>query len=249
MKRPVLIAIAALSLTSASALAADIMPMKAAPAPVAAPLFNWSGFYAGGNAGAVWSHLTTTDVDGFAAGGTPGTQTNLHHTGFTGGGQFGYNIQSGNFVYGIEADIGWMGLGKKSLITGSVSNTQVGVDSGLYGDVTGRIGYVVNNSLWYAKGGWAFYDANPLFSTTAGFTANNNLGTYSGWTAGAGVEWLIGQNWTAKIEYQHFDFGRAEFTLAPAVFRFDERLRAEVVKIGLNYKFGDGGKSPVVAKY
>jgi len=236
--RRILLAATALVAFSTVAVAAD-MPVKAPAYAAPAPMFNWTGFYIGGNVGAAWENLTTTDVDGFAALATPGTRTKLHDTGFIGGGQLGYNFQSGNWLVGIEGDIGWLDLGKKRFITGTTSSTQVGIDSGLYADVTGRIGYITNNNaLWYAKGGWAYYNGDRLFSTTAGFTAGN-IGSFSGWTAGGGVEWLIGPNWTAKIEYQHFDFGTERFALTPPTFRFDEKLRVDVVKVGLNWKFGN----------
>ena len=86
-------------------------------------------------------------------------------------------------------------------------------------------------------------------NTAGGFGGRGSTSGFDGWTIGGGVEWMLSPAWTFKVEYQHFDFGRAEFTLAPTVFRFDERMRAEVVKFGLNYKFDDWGKAPVVAKY
>src|SRR6185312_15495539 len=143
--RRILLAATALVAFSTVAVAAD-MPVKAPAYAAPAPMFNWTGFYIGGNVGAAWENLTTTDVDGFAALATPGTRTKLHDTGFIGGGQLGYNFQSGNWLVGIEGDIGWLDLGKKRFITGTTSSTQVGIDSGLYADVTGRIGYITNNN-------------------------------------------------------------------------------------------------------
>jgi outer membrane immunogenic protein len=218
-----------------------------APPPLT---FNWTGFYIGGNAGGAWSRLKTTDVDGFAALAPAGTVTTMPSAGFTGGGQAGYNWQSGNWLVGIEGDIGWLDIGKKGLINGTASNTMIGIDSGTYADITGRVGFITNNALFYGKAGWAFFNGDRLFSTTAAFTANNDLGNFSGWTLATGGEWLIAPNWTLKFELQHFDFGTRTFTLAPPTFAFNEKLKVDVAKVGLNYFFGSyGGKGPVVAKY
>lgn len=233
-------AIAALGF-AAAANAAD-MAVKAPiyKAPVAAPI-NWTGFYIGGNVGAAWSHLTNTDVGlggvAFAAAGTAGQDFSVDKTGFLGGGQLGYNYQMNQWVFGIEGDIGWMGINSSVLDPGTASNTTVGINSGWYGDVTGRLGFAFDRALVYAKGGWAFYNGKESFSTTAGFTVGSGLSTFSGWTLGAGLEYMFAPNWSGKIEYQHFDFGTETFTLTPAGWPFDEKLTVDTVKVGVNYLF------------
>src|SRR5437868_4494385 len=108
MKKILLASLAVAALYAAPVLAADRPAPAYKAAPMAAPVYSWTGFYIGGNVGGAWSHLTTTDVDAFAALATAGTQTKLHKTGFTGGGQLGYNVQSANWLFGIEGDIGWL---------------------------------------------------------------------------------------------------------------------------------------------
>jgi outer membrane immunogenic protein len=254
MKKILLASVATIALCSASAFAADVPARgpvyKAAPAPV----FNWSGFYWGGSVGAAWGRERVTDIDAYAAAAPAGTVTKLHETGFFGGGQAGYNVQSGAWVYGIESDLGWMDLSKKVLLTGTASGTMVGIQSGLYGDVTGRLGVTVNpTTLIYAKGGWAFYDGRDFFSTVTGsFSGMTHTGLFSGWTLGGGIEWALGSNWTAKLEYLHFDFGHENYTVFNAggtPFRFRESVTADTVKVGLNWKFSDWGKGPVSARY
>jgi outer membrane immunogenic protein len=116
--------------------------------------------------------------------------------------------------------------------------------------VTGRIGYTWGPALVYAKGGYAFRD-NPNIAVSAGgvpttFTATGN--SLDGWTAGAGLEYMFAPNWSAKAEYQYYNFGSTTFTTGPAEivgrrFKNDENT----VKVGVNYRFGWGG--PVAAKY
>ena len=73
--------------------------------------------------------------------------------------------------------------------------------------------------------------------------------THVGWTVGAGVEWALLDNWTAKVEYLYLDLGNATYlggSSAPGGFDVD--LTAHTVKVGLNYRFGYS-KAPVVARY
>jgi outer membrane immunogenic protein len=48
---------------------------------------------------------------------------------------------------------------------------------------------------------------------------------------------MFAPNWSAKLEYQHFDFGNQTFTLAPAGRPFREALTVDTVKVGVNYLF------------
>ena len=115
MKNILLSSVAVMGLT-AGALAADL-PSRRAPAPyVAVPVFTWTGFYAGVNAGYGFDVGRATQGP-FPLGGNVGTNPALPagtivtpgtrggRDGFVGGGQVGYNYQFGNFVLGVEADI------------------------------------------------------------------------------------------------------------------------------------------------
>ncbi len=203
------------------------------------PYTSWTGFYVGANIGGVWDDLKVTDIDGYAAAAVPGTKTGLTTDGVFGGGSMGYNIQRGPVVFGIEGDIGGMSLSDKKLLNGTLSGTSVGIDSGLYGDVTGRLGYVFDRSLVYAKGGFAFYDGENKFSTVTGsYSGNTTTNTFTGWTFGGGVEYKLNTAWSLKLEYQYFDFGRENFTVfnaAGAPFRFKDDLTVNSVKVGVNY--------------
>jgi outer membrane immunogenic protein len=121
MKQLLVSAIAALGLIGTPAFAAD-MAVKAPP-PAPAPLYNWTGFYAGLNFGVGWgtsNNATTTstplvdDLAQFFPGTTPSGSTagansgiaRVNQNGPIGGGQFGYNWQfSPLIVVGFEADI------------------------------------------------------------------------------------------------------------------------------------------------
>ncbi len=235
-----------------AASAADFgVPYTKAPAyaPIN-PVINWAGFYIGANAGGLWAHSDVTDVNGYAAFALPGTVTPVNTSGFLAGGQAGYNWQASNYVFGLEADGGYMDIGGNTLLTGTASGTRVGLRSGAYGDFTGRLGITWNRALFYVKGGYAIIDNASTFSTVTGsFSGSRMHSTDSGYTIGGGVEYKFAPNWSAKVEYLHFDFGN---TLGYTVFNafgfpaaFNQNLRIETVKLGVNYTF-DG---PIIARY
>ena len=63
---------------------------------------NWNGFYVGVNGGYGWANsITATINDPIKR--KDYTRTSTNPGGFVGGGQFGYNWQSGYWVFGFEA--------------------------------------------------------------------------------------------------------------------------------------------------
>jgi outer membrane immunogenic protein len=227
------------ALIGTPALAAD-MAVKAAPAPQAvAP--SWAGFYLGGDIGGVWGRDVVSPT--IADGGTFPRSNTLSSSGLFGGGTLGYNFQSGNIVYGLEGDLGAMGISQSKADPGGGTEID-SIKSGLYGDVTGRLGVVVGPSLLYAKGGYAFYDGRANVTTAvAGFTVTNTS-VFNGWTVGGGWEYMFAPAWSAKIEYLHFDFGtqNADLTGVPGKVPYSNKLTADTVKVGINYHFGYAAK-------
>ncbi len=79
--------------------------------------------------------------------------------------------------------------------------------------------------------------------------------TRIGWTAGAGIEWAFWDNWSAKIEYDFYDFGEHRVTLVDSLGNFDPapadiNQQIHTVKFGINYRFNFGkAPAPVVARY
>src|SRR5690242_10743769 len=107
-------AVAAIALLGTPAFAAD-MPVKAPPMAPAAPVYNWTGWYAGVNAGASFGNAktvfniapVTTGIPGALGATFPGVgfSDREYTDGFIGGGQIGYNWQwSPLIVLGLEAD-------------------------------------------------------------------------------------------------------------------------------------------------
>jgi opacity protein-like surface antigen len=202
----------------------------------------WTGFYLGGHLGAAWGRDKVTDLDGFDVQG----EVTKNNTGASGvyGLQSGYNWQHGNIVFGVEVDLGAMDLNHQQ------SNRDIGftdtasLNSGIYGDVTGRLGYAFGPTLIYAKGGFAFFDGK---ANANGFQGTmKDTSTFTGWTLGGGFEYALTPSWSLKAEYQHFDFGSENSTTPFGVnddcntCRFSHDLTVDTVKLGMNYHFGHG---------
>jgi len=269
-----------------SASAADLAARPYTKAPAMVEIYNWTGFYIGGNAGYSWGR-SSTDVSYFntvtglpivpPAGSILGSSYDMN--GAIAGGQAGYNWQNNNWVWGVEADIQWSdekGRGiyncAATLIGGpclpgltflpaGVTGTSLTLDQKLewFGTARLRGGILVSpRVLLYGTGGLAYgslkTSAALVGATPAGVAVTSlgsNTETRVGWTVGAGVEGMITQNWTAKLEYLYMDLGSynaGSFTLAPAsAIRADvhSTFRDHILRVGLNYKFG----GPAVARY
>lgn len=221
-------AVVAVGVTGASAADLGQRPVyKAQPAPLPV-IYNWSGFYIGGHLGYGWGRDKITDM---VTGVTGSSDANA----FLGGAQAGYNWQVGQWVFGIEGDWSWTDAKGDVAIPGAIVNTK----TNWYSTATGRLGYAVDNWLWYVKGGGAWADTDTAIG---GVSVGK---TRSGWTIGGGVEYGLTPNWSAKLEYNYLDFGKDDIG-APIGVRSD--MQAHLLKAGLNYRF-DWGKAPVVAKY
>lgn len=243
MKNLLLSSAAFLGLT-VSAMAADL-PSRVAPAPVAAvPVFTWSGFYVGVQAGYAWGDssgemTTPTGVFPFNQDGD--------FDGFVGGAHVGYNFQFGSIVAGLEADVEGTGIeGGFGRISPTTGSTNLG-DSNItvQGSLRARLGFAFDRTLIYATGGLAFanFETDYAFlDTTTGVTAAASFDDSEwGWTLGAGVEYAFTNNLTARIEYRYSQFDDLRHDLTP-LFTGSTSNEVETefhtIRAGLSYKFG-----------
>jgi outer membrane immunogenic protein len=173
MKKILLSSVALLGLAT-GAMAADL-PSRRAPAPIVAavPVFTWTGFYVGVNAGYGWSN---DDFDAFDL------ADDEDDGGFVGGAQVGYNYQIGSFVVGLEGDIQYADFGRDNVFDFDGDGEDDDFGSDWFGTVRARAGVAFGQALVYATGGFAFAD-----------DAN-------GWVVGGGLEYAFTNNLSAKIE-------------------------------------------------
>jgi len=258
MKKLLVGGIAAAAFCSTPALAADL-PTKAPvykAAPAAAPVFSWNGCYVGGNIGGAWSGKSFTDESGEFQ--TIG-ESDGHATakGFVGGGQIGCDYQiSSNWVVGFQGMWDAAGINGSDPIPNQAAPNYFKIKIDSFGTATGRIGYLLNPaSLLYLNAGIGW--VNDQYHTQCNFGycvshAESASGTRTGFDLGGGWEYKFDPKWSLFVAYDHIFLGNKSTT-----FHIDDgttyeiRIRQDFDKIlvGLNYRFGDMGKAPVVAKY
>lgn len=237
-----------------AAQAADLRPVyKAPPPPPPVTIYNWSGFYLGGQVGGAFSDSSwSTDAT------VNGVFVPVDHSkdNWIAGGQVGYRQQWGNWVLGVEGM--WSATDLKTFeISSNLVN--LGFPDRFRGtkidqiySVTGQVGYAWDRWLGYAKGGWA--GASVDLSTLNGITGTTSSvsGNASGWTIGAGIEYAFAPNWSLAVEYNFYDLSMGDkFTTqtngASATYTgFDTQVHTVMGR--LNYTF-NWAKSPVVARY
>jgi len=207
MKKSILAAtLTTVMVASGAAVAADL-PRGASPyyAPAApSNIYKWGGVYAGANLGYQWGDVTNSAVN---------------PSGVAGGGQLGYNWQSGQFVFGGEADL-QLSSADDTFAPWKFSNPW-------FGTVRGRLGYAFNNILVFGTVGLAYGDV------TAELGGLDESKTEVGWTGGLGVEFGLNPNWSAKLEYLYMDLGNRAYTLTGT----NNGLESSLLRIGVNYHF------------
>ena len=218
----------------------------------------------GGNVGYSWGRSNTdveyfNTVTGLPIAPPPGSITSqkFNMNGWLAGGQVGYNLQNGDWVWGIEADGQWTGqkgdanfLCAATLIGGpclpgltflppGVTGTALSLEQKLEWFVTirGRVGVLAQPStLVYVTGGFAFGQVKAS-GVLAGFLANgaatsvsfSDKDTNAGWTVGAGIEHRLVGNWTGKLEYLYMDLGKFNYQVAfPALPAIGARITSDV---------------------
>jgi outer membrane immunogenic protein len=297
-------ALGALAVVSVSqANAADMYAggLKEAPAYIPPPM--WTGFYLGGHIGAAWEDFNFNRHefdDGLGYSSWWGDGWTHHNANLNpdrrsdgdafGGVQFGYNFQSpGAFVYGIEVDLGGMALNTRGRASGNTfwtnsdgeyrMGTPVAFDGdsqgGFYGDVTGRLGWTWGPAMIYAKGGFAWLNADLRLKESiythhdtmcgaAGWCdfSNDHNDTLTGWTVGGGIEWKVSPMWSIKAEYLHFEFDNFNNNCCNDWYtqqtwdngwkgnNFDNHanLQVDTVKLGFNYFWSPGPVAPAPLK-
>jgi outer membrane immunogenic protein len=242
----------AISAASAADLPAPVY--KAPPAPP--PAFSWTGFYIGGFAGGAGGAEDPVDLGEYAG------QTITNGTGhvwryntkasFIGGGTVGANYQTGNFVFGIEGEAGYLhitgsGADPRSPGLDVVSSSRLG---DWYGLIAGRIGYAWDHWLFYAKGGAVITNVSGTVvdsckALPCGPVTINAVGSKDDVLSGAfggGLEYAITNNWTVKAEYLFFTLNNHWLVTGvasnTATYSWDHNFSGlHTGKVGINYKF------------
>ncbi|MPZ56360.1 MAG: outer membrane beta-barrel protein [Rhizobiales bacterium] len=192
--------------------AADMRTQPAAAPP--APL--WSGLYLGLHAGYASAQASGTTFDGLL-----------------GGFQIGYNAQvAGNLILGVEADLSGADISRTDGGTLFGIATSATTRTYALGTARARAGFAFGQFMIYGTGGFA-WAVNELKGTLGGLSMSDAR-THTGYTVGAGMEWMIAPAWTARAEYLYAHFGSRTY-FGGAVASGD--VDANIVRFGVNYLF------------
>ncbi len=237
--------LACLSLVGAIALApavADAADPYRKPAPPPAPYAqaaayveadNWRGFYAGVNGGYGWGN------GGEAISYTGGdSSTRARPEGGFGGGQLGYNFQSGKLVLGLETD--FQGGDLSHSIAGTSTDGRAFTSSertNWFGTVRGRLGLAAGRTLIFGTGGFAYGDVQQQ-ATLDGVTLDGGGKTQTGWAAGGGIEYRFNPALSLKAEYQYIDLNGEKLSDGANLTTNSLGTSFHTARLGLNYRFG-----------
>jgi outer membrane immunogenic protein len=251
---------------SAADMAAKAPAYKAPPVAV----YNWTGFYIGGNVGGGWSDTTFSGIpvtgDHFLLPGSSFSTGNGDGN-VVGGVQVGFNWQWDRIVLGLEGTYSGSDVRNNTgLIVDPVfagENIRLNSKITEYATIVGRAGFAPTNDwLLYAKGGYATghiktnpQDFFPLPATLQHFSSGSAW--HDGWTVGAGVEYKWAHNWVFGVEYDYYSFdtkNHANPTVsgvgvgAPTFYSENVKMNMSTVTGRISYLFNWGG-GPVVARY
>ena len=224
------------------AFGADLAMYTKAPT-LAAPAYDWSGYYVGVFGGGGYGNHNLNNATGPA--GNANFTANYSSQGALAGGEIGYNVQSGSFLAGIEGDYTWSDIkGDDSFALGANDATKLrGV-----GTLRARAGFTVDRWLMFFTGGWAYGDL--LHTNTDPVLGVDQFAAHrSGLTGGGGIAYALTDNMIGKLEYRYYDFGAYSRGGAPLTpngqLPYTVNTTYSVMTVGLDFKFG----GPVVAKY
>jgi outer membrane immunogenic protein len=150
-------------------------------------------------------------------------------------------------------------------VTAAVTTSSLAVQTRLdyVGTLRGRFGALLTPTLLvYGTGGFAYgqvasrAEIDQVFLVSLGSFSDSSNGVFSairaGWTLGGGLEWMLTPNWIARFEYLHYDLGSVTYDAGARSGVFPDgtlfwqhasnattAFRYDVVRVGLNFKFGD----------
>jgi outer membrane immunogenic protein len=212
-------------------LAAFASPAAAGDLAAAPESIQWGGFYVGGRLGGAWSnsdwHYDNPNWFNTLGAELLGTTFGFDGSGVIGGGQAGFNYQSGGLVLGVEGSLAGADLNDDS--PGPWWPTdRYATETGLLATVTGRLGYAQDRWLVYGKAGWAGAEIDLTLNDTENGVRARSSEWANGWIVGGGAEYAVGRHISLGVEYDYAD------------------LDLDRHRTGCNCPSGLGGGTPVV---
>jgi outer membrane immunogenic protein len=205
-----------------------------APAP-----FSWTGFYLGGHAGGAWSDHGYNHVQPFLP---LDERLEFSSSGFTGGGQVGYQAQFSNWVMGVELSYSAMDL-EQSQVSGAIADRSRTMSISDLFLASVRVGTTWDRWLLYVKGGYASAEVDIRSNViSSGVVTSSSSEREGGWNLGAGLEYAISPNVILGVQYDYVSLSGSDRwdTDKPGFGITDHRsIDADIhaVTARLNWKF------------
>ncbi len=221
-----------------SASAADLPIYTKAPPPMAAPIFTWTGFYIGLNAGGKWADIDHT----VTSGATVLTFTGDSNSSWIAGGQIGYNWQIGQWVFGVEGDADAQDFSRTRVVGTAIGPFIPGdaftVESNWQASLRGRIGYAFDRILLYATGGVAWTQRKATVSLV-GIGTFTNDDTVTGGTVGGGLEYAFTNNISLGVEGRWTFYGDQTFSGTLGGIPVQDRVSLDTAEVmgKINFRF------------
>ncbi|MGI9373161.1 MAG: outer membrane protein, partial [Hyphomicrobiales bacterium] len=179
---------------------------------------DWSGAYVGVGLGYYGGVDQVTAMPYSLFTGRPRPVSNRVFTararGFVGGGFIGYNfhVPDSPFVLGVEGDIS--GIAAKDSVRstvrlGRVTSMQAKGKNNFAWTLRGRLGYATGAFMPYITGGYAGLSAKTSLTLTqaTGSSTQSKTNTYSGWTFGGGLDFMMSPSMILGAEFRHANYG------------------------------------------
>ena len=216
-------------------LAADL-PQKPVTMYTPAPVYSWTGCYAGANIGAAWGR-------GEISGGQVGVGNSGTNSGVAGGLQVGCDYQIGAFVVGIRNMFDGTSLSSSGTFAAPLAGYSASSKTSWFDTLTGRVGFLPQqNWLLYFQGGAAWIGTDQYVNNPAGAQVSQFSNSTTGWTIGLGTEYMLTPNWSVFVEYNYLKFGTNNGTItAPGTCAsgcaVSVKNDSQNVLFGFNYRF------------
>ena len=235
--RPYLLSTVSALALSGVASAAD-MPVKTPAFPSAV---TWTGFYLGAHGGFAWLDASQTITGPISIGSTcttaPAARCDINDTGGVFGGQIGYNWQSRDWVFGIEADASGTSLKRTETFAYTGFSHVINDKMDWLASVRGRLGWAVGDTLFYGTAGVAFSHFDAGWLRIGGAARAQFDRSTTGWVAGGGIEKIFSRNWSARVEFLHYGFGKDSLgSTIGGTYTTAFRHDVSVVRLGLNFR-------------
>jgi opacity protein-like surface antigen len=209
----------------------------------------FNGSYVGGNAGAVSYTALRQDKDrAIASVGDYSAAT----TGFTAGGQLGWDWQSCNKLLGIVADWNWFDRDATARLSPNQETFDRSTEGSMrwFSTLRARAGLVVDDALIYVTGGFAAAEIESTYTNRVPNFVNEQHRVSDmrwGLAGGVGVEFALQNNWSLNSELLYLQFRKKTdtfYSVAHAILSardtnvgFENHDSAWVSRVGLNYRW------------